>query len=101
MIKATVKFSGNVINKPLIREFIIEDEDQIAIQRKNAETNRVEQFTIRELFDSFHNNSSYSKTDNDINNKITNDLFPTWFLNKFIRGKAIEQRIIDVRYERI
>jgi hypothetical protein len=101
MIRATIKSTGQLINKPRFSYIDIVDEDQLAIQRKNEETNKVEQFTIRELFDFFSKNSIYEKNMGERESSITTDLWETWFMGKYIRGKNIENNIIGVTYERI
>lgn len=101
MLRAVVKTTGYFIDKPRLSSILIENEDEIAIRRKNPETNKIEQFTIRELFDSFSKNSSYVRNEGDKEQPITPDLFPTWFNNRYVRGKPIESSLIDIKYERI
>lgn len=95
MIEAIIKSSSNIINKPFIKKIIIENENDIAIRRKDDETGRIEQFTIGELFDSFNKKASYNVNTPD------SLLFEEWFSNKFIKGRNIENSIIGVQYHRI
>jgi hypothetical protein len=101
MIRATVKTVGALVNRPRISFIDVEDESHIAIRRKNEDTNKVEQFTISELFDVYSKNSSYEQRMGDNENPITTDLWETWFMNKYIRGTGIETRLISISYERI
>jgi hypothetical protein len=95
MIKATVKSTGTLINKPRITTILLEDENAIAVRRKNEETNRIEQFTIGELFDSFYKKASYNQ------NIADQRLFEDWFSQKYISGKNIQNSIISVEFSRV
>lgn len=101
MIRATIKSTGTLINKPRISYIDILEENKLAIERKNEDTNKLEQFTILELFEFYSKNSSYEKRMGDRENPMTTDLWETWFMNKYIRGRNIENGIISISYERI
>lgn len=96
MIKATMLCTGTFINKPQQYTLFIEDEDALAVQRLNEETNKLEQYTIKELFDSYSKKSSYTKDDNIADS----DLFPEWFSSKYITGTGFQSRVISIQYER-
>lgn len=101
MIRATVKTVGALVNRPRISFIDIEDDSHVAIRRKNEDTNKVEQFTIAELFDFYSKNSSYEQRMGDNENPISADLWEIWFMNKYIRGTGLETRLISISYERI
>jgi hypothetical protein len=101
MIRATIKTTGALINKPRFSYIDINDENQLAIERKNEETNKLEQFTILELFEYYSKNSSYEKRMGERENPVTADLWETWFMNKYIRGRNLESSLISISYERI
>jgi|688.fasta_scaffold979120_2 hypothetical protein len=97
MIEAIIKMTGAMIDKPVFKKIIIEKEDDIAVRRKNEETEKIEQLTIAQLFDSFLKKSNYIKTGDEVDYT----LFESWFLQKFIKGKNIESRIISIEYKRV
>lgn len=97
MIEATVKVTGGIINKPQTLKLIVEKEDEIAVRRKDEETNKIEQLTIRQLFDSFYTKSSYHKS----GDAVDSSLFESWFFQKYIKGKNLENRIISIEYKRV
>jgi hypothetical protein len=95
MIEAVIKSTGNIVGKPVINRVIIENESDIAVRRKDDETNKIEQFTIGELFDSYNKKSSYRS------NMPDSSLFEEWFSSKYIRGRNLESRIISVQFYRV
>ena len=97
MIEATIKTTGQFINKPKIVKIIVEKEDEIAVRRKDEETNKIEQLTIKQLFDSFLKKSNYLRTGGEVDHT----LFESWFREKYITGRGIESRIISIEYKRL
>lgn len=95
MIEAVIKSTGSIIGKPVVNRIIIENESDIAVRRKDDETGRIEQFTVGELFNSYNKKSSYRKNEPDPS------LFMEWFSNKFIKGRNLESRIIDIQFYRV
>ena len=89
--------TGTFINKPSQYTLVIEDEDALAVQRLNEETNKLEQYTIKELFDSYSKKSSYTKDDVIADS----DLFPEWFSSKYITGTGFQSRVTSIKYERV
>jgi len=98
MIEATIRVTGGIINKPQRLKLIVENEDEIAVRRKDEETNKIEQLTICQLFDSFFAKSSYHKNGGDT---VDSSLFESWFFQKYIKGKNVENRIISIEYKRL
>lgn len=98
MIEATITITSGIINKPQTLKLIVENEEEIAVRRKDEETNRIEQLTIRQLFDSFFKKSSYDKSGAE---EIDSGLFESWFFQKHLKGKNIENRIISISYKRV
>lgn len=96
MIEAIIKSSGSIINKPVIHRVIIEDETAIAVKRKDEETNKVEQLTIAQLFDSFLRKSSYTINGIEVDSK----LFTEWFNQKHL-NKSLQSRLISIDFRRI
>ena len=94
MIEAVIKSTGNIVGKPVINRIIIENEGDVAIRRKDDETGKIEQFTIGELFNSYSKKSSYRKNEPDPS------LFEEWFSNKFLKGRNLESRIINIQFYR-
>lgn len=97
MIKVTMLCAGTFVNKPQEYTLLIDNEDDLAVQRINEETEKLEQYTIRQLFDSYIKKSSYVK-DTTV---ADSDLFPEWFSKKYIDGTGFQQRIISLSYERV
>lgn len=95
MIQATIKSTGTLINKPRITTILLEDENVVAVRRKNEDTNKIEQFTIGELFDSFYKKASYNQ------NIADQRLFEDWFSQKYISGKNIQNNIISIDFVRV
>jgi hypothetical protein len=95
MIEAVIKSTGNTVDKPVVNRIIIENESDIAVRRKNDETNKIEQFTIGELFDSYNKKSTYRS------NAPESSLFEEWFSVKYIRGRHLESRVISIQFYRV
>lgn len=98
MIEATIKVTSGIVNKPQTLTLIVENEDEIAVRRKDEETNKIEQLTIRQLFDSFFKKSSYNRSGSE---DVDSNLFESWFHQKHIKGKNIENRLISISYKRV
>lgn len=96
MIEAIIKTTGAFIDRPSITKILLENEKEVAVRRKDDETNKIEQFTIGELFDSHLKRGHYSLTGG-----LASDLFEDWFTSKFIKGKSLETRIISIEYKRV
>jgi hypothetical protein len=94
MIEVHIKFAGALIDRPRIAKILIEDESSVAIRRKDEETNKVEQFTIAVLFDTFQKKASYNSFGPD------SRLFEDWFSEKYIKNTGIESSIIGIEYIR-
>lgn len=94
MIEAVILSTGSIVGKPVINKVVIQNENDIAVRRKDDETGRIEQFTIGELFDSYNKKSSYRKNEPDPS------LFEEWFSSKYIKGKGLESRIISIQFYR-
>ena len=99
MIKVTMMCTGTFINKPQKYTLVIDDEDALAVQRLNEDTNKLEQYTIRELFDAYTKKSSYLKGDSQTT--ANSDLFPEWFSAKYITGTDFQSRVTSIDYERV
>lgn len=98
MIEAIIKSSGVLINTPRITRIVIENENDIAVKRKNEDTEKIEQLTIAQLFDSFLKKSNYlSSTQTEPDTK----LFEDWFSQKYIKGKSLETSLINIEFRRI
>lgn len=88
-----------MIDRPRITRILIEDEDVVAVRRKDEETERMIQLTIRQLFDGWSRKSSYLKTEEDV--EVDPSLFPEWFSAKYLNGKGLQNSIISIEYTRI
>lgn len=98
MIEATLKTAGARINQ--IREYtmVIEDEDEIVMRKRDEDTGQViKELTIRELFDAYKKRAAYKKGDAE------SDAFKfeSWFSHKFIKGTAMETRLVSLDFRRI
>jgi hypothetical protein len=98
MIQATIKRTGMFIDKPQFHTILIEDEDVVAVQKRDEDTNKLIQLTIRDLFDGYSKNASYLKGGSP---EIDSTLFVDWFNSKYITGKGIQTGIISIEYKRL
>lgn len=98
MIEATIKYTGSFIDKPSTTKIVIEDENVVAVRRKDDETNKIEQLTIEQLFDSFLKKSNYLKGGQG---EVDYTLFESWFSQKYIKNSSLGNRIISIEYKRV
>ena len=98
MIEATIKYTGSFIDKPSSIKILIRDESVVAVRRKDEETNKIEQLTVEQLFDSFLKKSNYLKGGQG---EVDHTLFESWFSQKHIKNSSLENRIISIEYKRV
>lgn len=98
MIEAIIKSTGALIDRPRISRIVIENESVIAVKRKNEETEKIEQLTIAQLFDSFLKTSNYLSS---VQTEPESKLFEEWFSEKYIKGRSLETSLISLQFRRI
>lgn len=96
MIEAIIKSAGALVNKPNFYRIVLEDENIVAVRRKDEETNKVQEFTIKQLFDASLKTSNYLIAKGEIDQH----LFKEWFSQKYIKGTSLETRIIGIEFNR-
>lgn len=101
MIQATLKSTGALIDRPIVSYITLPDENQLAVQRKNEDTGKVEQLTIGELFDIWFKKSSYKMRVGDQEETIGPEMFESWFSKKYISGTGLQNSLLSISYERI
>jgi len=97
MIEVIIKSSGMMVNKPRISRILLEDEDAVAVRRRDEETNKVEQLTIGQLYDAHERKCTYVKGQVDQDSHLFND----WFSQKYLKGTSLETSVIGIEYRRL
>ena len=99
MIEALITVTGAIIDRPRTVRIILEDEDVVAVRRRDEDTEKVVQLTIRDLFDAYlSKKGAYIKVDSG---EIDSTLFQDWFSTKYIVGKNIQNNIISIQFNRL
>ena len=97
MIIAEILYSGALIDKPKIRRFSLLEND-IALERKNEDTGKIEKLTVGELYSIFSSKGSYETRYKDLETEVPKEYFDAWFREKYLKGTALDSRIISIKY---
>lgn len=100
MIRATIKITGVLVDKPRT-VFLDFEETDLAIERRNEDTGKLQKLYVGELYDVFRKKSAYIKSSDDPEDHVTPELFEQWFRQKHLNGKHWYERIISIGYERL
>lgn len=99
MIKATLKTTGLMVDQPRVNYLTIDNEDEIAVKKRDEETDKLIQLTIGQLYDAYIHPMSYDKTADGV--YIEPSLFLSWFNSKYITGKGIQTSILSLEFKRL
>lgn len=100
MIKATIKYPGIFIDRPHTSEIIF-SEDDVAMEKKNEDTGKFEKLSVGQLFDIYQNRYSYIRSSQDPEDTIDHTYFELWFNEKHIKNKPYNNRILELKFEKI
>jgi predicted metal-dependent hydrolase len=99
MIKATVKNSSLFVDKPK-KTVIMLNEKDVALERKNEQTNKLQKITVGELYNLWYLGHDYIKVAVDPSDQITAKMFMDWFSAKHLHNKPIGNNIIGIEFEK-
>lgn len=100
MIEATVSYIGTFIDRPNTVRFTFAEKD-IAMERKNETTGKLEKITVGELYNVFSKRNEYIRDSSDPEERIDPSFFESWFYYKFIADKHFRDKIVTQSFKQI
>ena len=100
MIEVSIYNTGFFIDKPSKKTILLSEED-VALEKKNEATNKLEKKTVGQIFDLWSKQADYIKDASDPEDQLSADIFPIYVFEKYIKGKPGSNSITKIEYKRI